>query len=295
MSKKDTQEDEGIIDAKANETTAVATVDTNTQVSTQVTVQGVSLRFPFMRVGQMLSQWRVSGKKPEEGAFYLGKDKSNNVMIAGAGRENGITAILLDVVNGIMEDKPFTGAANPPKRWVGPDAEKEAAKEGITLTPQATDKVWPDTGRPIMRANGAPFCYLQMLVPVPEDALETMMDYQMFPIGDKLYTPARIEFSKQAYRMLADVTGNIERMETFRNRKNADFKFTWSGKIIRLFTETAISKQTGAEYPILKFSLAVEGGKAVEFTEDEKKDFLMFLASIKETVASVNDTEASDF
>lgn len=286
MSKHNETQDDGVVDAKAD-ATAVAVADTNTQVSTQVTVQGVTLRFPFMRVGQALSQWRAGGRPPVMGSFYLGKDKQTNILVADMGRENGVDAILLDVVSGIMEDKPFTGAANPPKRWVGPTAEADAAKEGVTLTPQPTGQTWPDSGRPIMRANGTRFCYLQILVPIPEES-EAVADFQVFPIGDKLYTPARIEFTKQAFRGLSEIIGNIERVEKFRNRANKDYKFSWSGRVVHLYTEEAASKQTGAVYPILKFGLAVKGGKAVELTKEEKNDFVQFLASVTSTVADIN-------
>lgn len=288
--KKDTNQNEGVIDAKnETETTAVAVAEP-TAVSTQVNVAGVSLRFPFVRVAQALSQWRVNGKAPVVGDFYVGKDKQVNVHVGDAGQENGMNVILLDVVPGIMEDKPFTGAANPPKRWVGPTAEADAAKEGFTLTPVPTGEVWADSGRPKMRANATRFCYLQMLVPVPEDF--DAVDFQVFPIGEKLYTPARIEFSKGAFKGLAEVIGNIERMERFRNRKVEGYEFSWRGKVCHLYTVEAQSKQTGALYPLLKFSLAMDGGKTVELDPVEREDFAMFLASVASVTMDVSEADS---
>ena len=52
--KKDTNQNEGVIDAK-NET-AVAVAETGAVSTQQVNVAGVSLRFPFVRVGQAMSQ-----------------------------------------------------------------------------------------------------------------------------------------------------------------------------------------------------------------------------------------------
>lgn len=293
MSNRKTQDD-GVVDAKQETGTAaeVATTDTNA-VSAQTNVKGISLRFPFARVGQALSQWRCDGKPPTMGAFYIGKDKSTNVFLANGGRTEGINAILLDVVPGIMEDKPFTGNANPPKRWVGATCVEDAAAEGFSLELKETGEVWPDTKRPRLRANASRFCYLQMLVPVPEDF--DSVDFQMFPIGDKLYTPARVEYSKGAFKSLAEVIGNIQRMETFHHRKESGYKFTWCGKVVHVFTEDAVSKQTGATYPILRFGLAMENGKSVELANEAKEDFVGFLAAVKDTVADVNDAENSEF
>lgn len=285
--KKETNQNEGVIDAmNETETTAVATA-APTAVSTQVNVAGVSLRFPFVRVGQAMSQWRVNGKAPVVGDFYIGKDKQVNVHLAEMGQDAGLNVILLDVVPGIMEDKPFTGAANPPQRWTGPDAEAEAAKAGFTLTPVPTGEVWADSGRPKMRANASRFCYLQMLVPVPEDF--DAVDFQVFPIGEKLYTPARIEFSKGAFKGLAEVIGNIERMEKFRNRKVEGYEFSWRGKVCHVYTVEAQSRQTGAMYPLLKFSLAMDGGRTVELAGEEKDDFIAFLSSVTSTTVDIGE------
>ena len=112
--KKDTNQNEGVIDAK-NET-AVAVVETGAVSTQQVNVAGVSLRFPFVRVGQAMSQWRCNGKAPIVGDFYIGKDKQINVHLAEMGQDAGLNVNLLDDVPRKMEDKPLTGAANTPTR-----------------------------------------------------------------------------------------------------------------------------------------------------------------------------------
>lgn len=279
---------EGVVDAK----NAVATVQSGA-VSAQVAVQGVQLKFPFIRVGQQMSTWRCDGNRPNLGAFYIGKDKANNTFLADCGADKGFRAILLDVVGGYMEDKPFTGAANPPRRFMGPDALAQAEKAGLSLTPVPTGEVWPDTQRPKMRATLSKFCYLQLLVPVTEDF---PVDYQMFPIGDRMYTPARIEFSKGAFKELDAVIGNIERVEKFHHRKDPDYRFSWSGRICRIYTTEVESKQSkGTMYPFLRFTIAYDNGKAVEFTEDEKKDFTMFLSSVTSTTADIGEATESEF
>ena len=95
-----TQENnEEVVDAKS---TQVATVE-STAVSTEVQVQGVQLDFPFIRIGQGMSQWRTpetKNGKPEEGAFYVGRSKDQNVKIAESGKDGGIYGIILDKVDG---------------------------------------------------------------------------------------------------------------------------------------------------------------------------------------------------
>jgi len=274
---KVSKETEEVVEAKGAVVPAAST-----EVSTQVAVEGIALRFPFIRVAQALSQWRVDGKKGEEGALYIGRDKNTNAKVGDAGAQGGVEGILLDVVPGIMEDKPtFDGVA--PKRWVGPDCKELAANEGFSLEKKPTGEVWKDTGNPKMRANACEFCYLQMLVPVPEDF--DSANYQLFPIGDRLYTPARIEFNKGAFRELSGTIGNIERVDCFRHRGDPDYKFSWRGKICHVYTVEVESKQSkGTMYPFLRFGLVQR-----DFTDAEKADFVSFLSAVTSTVADVND------
>ena len=58
MNKK--EQNEEVVDAKG--TTTVATVETGA-VSADVAVQGVQLDFPFVRIGQGMSQWRTPETK----------------------------------------------------------------------------------------------------------------------------------------------------------------------------------------------------------------------------------------
>ena len=78
-------DNEEVVDARS---TQVATAE-STAVSTEVQVQGVQLDFPFIRIGQGMSQWRTAetkNGKPEEGAFYVGRSKDQNVKIAESGK-----------------------------------------------------------------------------------------------------------------------------------------------------------------------------------------------------------------
>jgi len=310
---------EEVVDAKS---TQVATVET-TAVSTDVQVQGVQLDLPFIRIGQGMSQWRTTetkNGKPEEGAFYVGRSKDQNVKIAESGKDGGIYGIILDKVDGFKEDRPYTpGTVAAPRRWIvgqqdadGKPMSEEAcltaaAAEGFSLALKPTGEVWPDTGRPKMRANLGRFCYLLMLVPVPE-TLESD-DLRVYPIGDRLYTTARMEFDKQYFKSLDQTLGNIKSRADFafmqeqkkllrdgkidtEGYKQAIAGHRWSvnGLVCHIYSCEATNKQ-GITYTTHAFERALRDGKPWEFTEEEKADFTAFLMSVKAGAASMDTVE----
>ena len=292
--KEKTKETEEITDAKGG---AIATVD-NTAVSTEVMVQGVQLEFPFIRLGQGMSQWKVDGKKPVPGSFYIGKGKDNNVLIADMGKDSGIYGIVLQKVDGFKEERKWQASMGAPKRWVvagmkddgtpvtEADCLEAAAKEGYSLAPKATGEVWPDTGRPIMRANLSKFCYLCMLVPLPDDFDSD--EFRVYPIGDKLYTTARYEFDKQYYRSMNSILSNIKARAEFAHRADKDYKWSINGLAVHLFS-TEMQSRSGVDYVGVSFEKALRDGKPSEFTPAEKEDFTKFLLSVKSGVASMDD------
>jgi vacuolar-type H+-ATPase subunit I/STV1 len=83
-----------------------------------------------------------------------------------------------------------------------------------------------------MRANLGRFCYLLMLVPVPE-SLESD-DLRVYPIGDRLYTTARMEFDKQYFKSLDQTLGNI--------KSRADFAFMQEQKKLLRKAEKAVEQ-----------------------------------------------------
>lgn len=306
-----------VVDAKS---TQVATVGP-TEVSTEVQVQGVQLDFPFIRIGQGMSQWRTTetkNGKPEEGAFYVGRSKDKNVKIAESGKDGGIYGIILDKVDGFKEDRPYSPGNNvAPRRWVvgqqdadGKPMSEEAclmaaAAEGFSLALKPTGEVWPDSGRPRMRANLGRFCYLLMLVPVPE-TLESD-DLRVYPIGDRLYTTARMEFDKQYFKALDQTLGNIKSRADFAymqeqkkllrdgkidadGYKQAIASHRWSvnGLVCHIYSCDATNK-AGITYTTHAFERAMRDGKPWEFTDEEKADFTTFLMSVKAGVASMDD------
>ena len=293
MSKK--EQNEGVVEAKG--ATAVATVQ-ETAVSTETAVAGVQLDFPFIRLGQGMSQWKAGGRKPVIGAFYIGRNKDSNVLVAEMGKDAGITGIVLQKVDGFKEERKWQAGMGAPKRWVvagtkedgtpvtEADCLEAAAKEGFSLAPKATGEVWPDTGRPIMRANLGRFCYLCMLVPLPEDFDSD--EFRVYPIGDRLYTTARYEFDKQYYRSMNSILSNIKARAEFAHRADKDYKWSINGLAVHLFS-TEMQSRSGVDYVGVSFEKALRDGRPFEFTPAEKEDFTKFLLSVKSGVASMDD------
>lgn len=293
---KETKEVEEITDAKGGE----IAVAESTAVSTEVAVQGVQLDFPFIRIGQGMSQWKSNGKKPILGAFYIGKNKDNNVLVAEMGKDAGIYGIVLQKVDGFKEDRKWQAGMGAPKRWViagtkedgtpvtESDCLEAAAKEGYSLVPKPTGEVWADTGRPKTRANLGRFCYLCMLVPLPEDFDSD--EYRVYPIGDKLYTTARYEFDRQYYKQMDSILSNIKARAEFANRGNKDYQWSVNGLAVHLYS-TEQTNRDGIEFISCNFEKALRDGKPWEFTLQEKEDFAKFLMSVKAGTASVESTD----
>lgn len=298
--KKNNETVEEIADAKG---TAVAPV-ADTAVSAEVHVEGVQLDFPFIRIGQGMSQWKSGGKKPLIGAFYIGKNKDNNVLIADTGKDKGIYGIILQKIDGFKEDRKWQAGMGAPKRWLiagmkddgtpvtEMDCLEAAAKEGYSLTPKPTGEVWSDTGRPKMRANLAKFCYLCMLVPLPEDFDSD--EFRVYPIGDRLYTTARYEFDRQYYKQMDSILSNIEARAKFANRTVEGYKWSINGLVAHLYSSEQTNRD-GIEFVSCTFEKALRDGKPWEFTPEEKADFMKFLMSVQAGSASIDAVGESEF
>ena len=318
MSNKNTNEE--IADAKAGAVVAAET----TAVSAEVAGQGVQLDFPFIRLAQGMSQWKSNGKAPVKGDFYIGRNKDSNVRIADGGKSGGIYGIILQKVDGFKAEKKYDPAdKTPPRRWIiggrkedgtqatEADCLEAAAAEGYSLAPRPTGDVWPDSGRPVMRANLGRFCYLLMLVPVPE-TLESD-DLRVYPIGDRLYTTARMEFDRQYFKSLDQTLGNIKSRADFaymqeqkkllrdgkidaEGYKQAVAGHRWSvnGLVCHIYSCDATNK-AGITYTTHAFERAMRDGKPWEFTAEEKADFTAFLMSVKAGAASMDDVGDGEF
>ena len=293
MSNKNTNEE--IADAKAGAVVAAET----TAVSAEVAVQGVQLDFPFIRLAQGMSQWKSNGKAPTKGDFYIGKNKDNNVRIADGGKSGGIYGIILQKVDGFKAEKKYDPAdKTPPRRWIiggrkddgtqatEADCLEAAASEGYSLAPRPTGDVWPDSGRPVMRANLGRFCYLCMLVPLPDDFDSD--EYRLYKIGDRLYTTARYEFDKQYFKQMDSILANIKSRAEFAHRAEKDYKFDVNGMVCHLYSAEATSRG-GIEYVAPYFEKALRDGRPWEFTSEEKEDFVRFMMSVKAGVADIGE------
>lgn len=320
MSKKNEQA-EDVVDAKGG-TTGVA-VKEQTAVSTQVAVAGVQLDFPFIRIRQGMSQWKVTDGRPIPGALYIGKNKDANALVADAGRENGFLGIVLQKVDGYKEDRVYDPAnKTAPERWViagqkedgTPVTEKDvleaAAEKGFSLVPKQVVKdgvpqVWKDSGRPMVRANLSKFSYLMMLVQLPDDFASD--DFRLYTIGGKFYTTARYEFDKQYFKDFDQKFGTFQSRAEFAfakgvdaelaagkidkaeaDRRKAEYRWTPNGMAVHLFSTEVTNKQ-GIAYPAIGFERALRDGKPFEFTPQEKEDFVKFLASVQAGMANVGD------
>lgn len=320
MSKKNEQA-EDVVDAKGGTTTEVA-VKENTAVSTQVAVQGVQLDFPFIRIRQGMSQWKVTDGRPVPGALYIGKNKDSNALVADAGRENGFFGIVLQKVDGYKEDRVYDPAnKTAPQRWVvagqkedgSPVTEKDvledAAKAGFSLVPRQVVKdgvpqVWKDSGRPMVRANLSKFAYLCMLVQLPDDFASD--DFRLYTIGGKFYTTARYEFDRQYFKDFDQKFGTFQSRAEFAfskgvdaelaagkidkaeaDRRKAEYRWTPNGMAVHLFSTEVTNKQ-GISYPAIGFERALRDGKPFEFTPQEKEDFAKFLMSVQAGMADVS-------
>lgn len=288
----------------SEETTAIATT-ADAALSTEVSVSGARLSFPFIRLAQGMSQWKSNGRKPTPGCFYIGTSKDTNALIAEGGKENGIHGIVLQRVDGVKEDRRWVAGMGAPRRWVAAgvkpdgtpvtlnDCLAEAAKEGFSMTAKPTGEVYADSGRPVVRANLTRFCYLCMLVPLPED-FEMAGDFRVYPIGDKLYTTARYEFDKRYFRTMDSMLMNRKVMaEHARHNKKSpnydpNYKWTINGLPVVL-RSVEMTNRDGIEYIAPELSIDLVDGKPRELTAEERADFVSFLSAVRDGTASMDE------
>lgn len=312
MSNKNTNEE--IADAKAGAVVAAET----TAVSAEVAVQGVQLDFPFIRLAQGMSQWKSNGKAPVKGDFYIGRNKDSNVRIADGGKSGGIYGIILQKVDGFKAEKKYDPSdKTPPRRWIiggskedgtaatEADCLEAAAAEGYSLAPRPTGDVWPDSGRPVMRANLGRFCYLCMLIQLPDDFDSD--DFRLYKIGDKLYTTARYEFDKQYFRQMDGIIANIRSRAEFAHlnewrvklrsgkitkeeydNEMKTWRFSLDGFVCHIYSSDATSR-SGIEYVSPFFEKAIRDGKPWVYTDEESEDLTSFLMSVQGGTASLDE------
>lgn len=324
MSKETKKENEDVVDAKATaaEQGALAAPEA-TAVSAEVRVEGVRLDFPFIRIGQGMSQWRTAetrSGKPEEGALYLGKSKESNVKVGEPGKDGGVTGIILDVVEGYKEDRPYqAGNTVAPRRWViganGPDGKpmdekaclEAAAAEGLSLARVGTGEFWP-SGMEKTRANLSKFAYLMMLIPLP-DTFDSD-EFGLYPIGGRMWTTARFEFAKQYYSGSRDIPGFARTAGNVLTRVKFAHDNELRQKLLaKQIDEAAYKAEMTSFQPSLRgivghiYSFLATNRDGIQYTsycfersqreltDEEKADFVKFLMSVEAGYADASDAD----
>ena len=266
-------------DAPTAETTTIATTQAGGDITT-FTAGAAQFKFAYILVGKGKQQWKTDGvNPPRENCFYLYKDKLNSFLVGegGPGAGNGIIGIALSADVGWKENPktPYNPAkpVMPRRFWTLDDVHKA----GLSEVPQQVG-TYPESGKPIMKADVQPMCYRRMLLQLPDDF--TSMDFRALKIGDHLYTPALIEFDKGNFINAAG-TGISQVLATWKERAEfaasrrgeKDYKFTLIGQVCHITATTGTSRATGFQFSQLGFEAAIRDGKLFTFTEEEKKDF----------------------
>lgn len=279
----------------APSTTAVAPVQSGGDITT-FTAGAANLKFAYVLVGKGKQQWKTDGvNPPRENCFYLYKDKLTSFLVGegGTGAANGIVGIALSADVGWKENPK--GAYNPakpvmPRRFWTLD---DVHKAGLSEIPQQVG-TYPESGKPIMKAEVQPMCYLRILLQLPDDF--TSMDFRAFKIGDHLYTPAVVEFDKGNFSNAAG-TGISQVIATWKERAEfaasrrgeKDYVFTLAGQVCHITATTGTSRATGFQFSQLGFEAALRDGKLFEFTKEEKDDFARVERLLKPATVSASD------
>ena len=290
-------EETKVIDTAPTAQAAVVKVDTSLPLMVKAANPVTS--YPYLRLGQPMSQFRIDGRAPTVGGLYVRDAAGNYMLIGEPGHANGITGIILDAAYGYMEDKPYVPGqtTSAPRRYliVGDETEKSvlerAQADGLSLTPVDTGRVWPDSGRPILKATLSPTVILAMLVRLPDEFDSDMFD--LIPIGDHMYTPIRYEANKQYFRPVAAVLANIRQRQAFVHRGEKDFVPTLRGVTGHIYS-TELRSKSGIAYQALQFERAVVDGKPWTLSESEASDFDKYVGSVTAGVGLMKDVAADD-
>lgn len=280
---------------EAAPTTAVAT--TQGMDITMFTAGAAQFKFAYVLVGKGKQTWKTDGvNPPRENCFYLYKDKMTSYLVGegGTGVGNGIIGIALSADIGWKENPK--GAYNPakpvaPRRFWTLD---DVHKAGLSEIPKQTG-TYPESGRPIMKADVQPMCYLRMLLQLPDDF--SSMDFRALKIGEHLYTPAIIEFDKgnclnSSGTGICQVVATWKERAEFVHRAEKGYVFELTGQVCHITATTGTSRATGFQFSQLGFEAAIRDGKLFSFTDEEKKDFERVMALLKPASVTVDQIAA---
>ena len=301
------QENEEIADAKAG---AVATVGAS-EVSTQVSVRGASIRYatmtPFYSVSSVPQE---CAQECREGDWYLKTGKTSAWKFAGSGKRNAVKAFVIDAKEGILEG--MKGASqNIPRSWsVGrqyqtPDGVvvPKDLKECFALARAETNGAFPfyrfedfnKVTNPIPEHYLARCVYLEMLVEVPDTFAG---DVSLYKIGGSAYTPVRILLKKFDPIKVEQFFRNIQVKEEVRHRGDKDWKWSPYGQCVSVYSNgVPFKRPNGADgylwVPTVEARLS-EDGKLYAPSAEEKADLVQFQLSLAGSVASVDDVDSGE-
>ncbi len=268
--------------AVIEETTAVAPAQP-TQVATKTAVQGMSISFPYAKVYYTVAKWEPEEgiDNAQQGAFYLQATKNDKpIRIANTGIKEGFNAILLGAICGWKEDRPYD-PMNPnrvaPRRFA---TKEEAEKAGLRTWWLDDPTRMKPNGRPMgIPPEASEYCYLRVLAPIPEDKLEKFStgEYLLIKIGEIVYTPMCVEFTKQACRRMKECLTNLEQAERMRHLKDKNYKFQLPGMVAHIYTD----RPQGQPVPFLYLKAATRDGNLWKFTKEEQEDLVNFLMATK--------------
>lgn len=262
--------------------------------------QGITLRYSFVLVGNGKSMWKTDeGRKPNEGDLYLRKSKEVNYLVGecGAGSDKGIAGIIMAPLQIGWKENPKGDFdplnPHPPRRfWT----KKELTEAGLSDVPKQVG-TYKDSGNPIMKADAAPFCYLKILMRLPEDF--PGMDFQVFKIGDALYTPVVIEFDRGNFLNrrgtgISQVISNWRERAMLQHSGEEGYEFTPVGQMCRVRTSLETSKATGFTFTSLTMGAELRDGKLFTFTEAEQADYDRIVKGLSEATVGEGDVDSGE-
>ena len=260
--------------------------------------QGITLRYSFVLVGNGKSMWKTDeGRKPNEGDLYLRKSKEVNYLVGecGSGNDKGIAGIIMAPLQIGWKENPKGDFdplnPKPPRRfWT----KKELAEAGLSDVPKQVG-TYKDSGNPIMKADAAPFCYLKILMRLPEDF--PGMDFQVFKIGDALYTPVVIEFDRGNFLNrrgtgISQVISNWRERAMLQHSGEEGYEFTPVGQMCRVRTSLETSKATGFTFTSVTMGAELRDGKLFTFTEAEQADYDRIVKGLSEATVGEGDVDS---
>lgn len=260
--------------------------------------QGITLRYSFVLVGNGKSMWKTDeGRKPNEGDLYLRKSKEVNYLVGecGSGPDKGVAGIIVAPLQIGWKESP-KGDFNPlnpqpPRRfWT----KKDLVEAGLSDVPKQVG-TYKDSGNPIMKADAAPFCYLRMLMRLPEDF--PGMDFQVFKVGGALYTPVVIEFDRGNFvnrrgTGISQVISNWRERAMLQHSGEEGYEFSPVGQMCRVRTAIETSRATGFTFTSMTVGAELRDGRLFTFTDDERADYDRIVRGLSE--ATVDASEVDD-